>query len=130
MTFERKSVEVRVCIDAPAAVPARPACTVRRARAPQSRPSKNEPPACMTTLKREPGTTLHRQLFLVLRDQIHGGRFAQGDLIPTEDALEALYGVSRITVRRAVADLEAEGLVRKQPGRGTFVTGAAPAARP
>ena len=74
-------------------------------------------------LQREPGTALHRQLFLVLREQIHVGHVSTGQPIPTEDELGALYGVSRITVRRAVADLASEGLVEKLPGRGTFVTG-------
>jgi GntR family transcriptional regulator len=75
----------------------------------------------MTVLKREPGTALHRQLFMVLRDQITRGLYSPGDLIPKEDELGSRFGVSRITVRRAVSDLEQLGLVEKQPGRGTFV---------
>jgi GntR family transcriptional regulator len=74
-----------------------------------------------TLLRREPGTALHRQLFLVLRNEIAQGTYAPGDVIAPEDELCARFGVSRITVRRAVADLEALGLVEKQPGRGTFV---------
>lgn len=72
-------------------------------------------------LRREPGTALHRQLFMVLRDQIVQGVYAVGELIPAEDALCAQFDVSRITVRRAVSDLESLGWVQKQPGRGTFV---------
>jgi GntR family transcriptional regulator len=75
----------------------------------------------MTVLRREPGTALHRQLFMVLRDQITRGLYNPGDLIPKEDELGSRFGVSRITVRRAVSDLEQLGLVEKQPGRGTFV---------
>lgn len=75
----------------------------------------------MTVLRREPGTALHRQLFMVLRDQITRGLYQAGDLIPKEDDLCARFGVSRITVRRAVTDLEQLGLVEKRPGRGTFV---------
>jgi len=78
-------------------------------------------PDSPSRLQRSPGTALHRQLYIVLRDQIMRGHFAPGAAIPTETDLESLFGVSRITVRRAVADLEAHGLVRKSPGKGTFV---------
>ncbi|KQP16243.1 GntR family transcriptional regulator [Pseudorhodoferax sp. Leaf265] len=80
-------------------------------------------------LRRTPGTALHRQLFVVLRDQIAQGVYPLGSLIPAEDALCAQFDVSRITVRRAVADLEQLGLVEKLPGRGTFVRAAPRAAR-
>ena len=67
------------------------------------------------------GTSLHRQLFLVLRDQIMQGLFPDGAL-PKEEALCERFGVSRITVRRALADLAAQGLVERRHGRGTFVS--------
>lgn len=44
-----------------------------------------------------------------------------GDRMPTEDALISEFGVSRITVRRAVQNLAARGLVVTKPGSGTFV---------
>ncbi len=81
-------------------------------------------------LRREPGTALHRQLFMVLRDQIAQGAYRVGELIPAEDALCAQFDVSRITVRRAVSDLEHLGLVEKRPGRGTFVRAVPRAQRP
>ena len=84
----------------------------------------------ITVLRREPGTALHRQLFMVLRDQITRGLYSPGDLLPNEDELCGLFGVSRITVRRAVSDLERLGLVEKQPGRGTFVRVDPQVARP
>ncbi len=46
------------------------------------------------------GMPLHRQLYLVLRDQIVSGAVSSGDPLPSEQELGALYGVSRITVRR------------------------------
>lgn len=44
-----------------------------------------------------------------------------GDLLPSEQELCQRFGVSRGTIRRAFDDLERDGLVSRQPGRGTFV---------
>ena len=55
------------------------------------------------------GVPLHRQLFLVLHDEIDRGVIAPGDALPTEQALCEQFGVSRITVRRALADLAEQG---------------------
>ncbi|GAK69647.1 phosphonate metabolism transcriptional regulator PhnF [Agrobacterium rubi] len=52
------------------------------------------------------------------------GAIAEGtinDQLPTEVALASHYGVNRHTVRRAIAVLSAEGLLRAERGRGTFV---------
>ena len=67
------------------------------------------------------GMALHRQLFLVLRDQIVRGAFPPGMALPTEAALGHQYGVSRITVRRALQDLSNEGYVERRHGVGTYV---------
>jgi GntR family transcriptional regulator len=67
------------------------------------------------------GVTLHRQLFLVLRDQITRGTREPGSVLPSEAALGEQFGVSRITVRRALQDLADQGYVRRRHGRGTFV---------
>jgi len=67
------------------------------------------------------GTVLHRQIFLMLRDQILQGVFGVSRILPTEDALCSRYGVSRITVRRALGDLAAQGFVVRHHGKGTFV---------
>lgn len=75
------------------------------------------------SLIRTPGTTLHRQIFLVLRDGIVQGTYPPGTALPKEEALVKLFGVARVTVRRALADLEAEGLVQRRHGLGTFVRG-------
>ncbi len=58
---------------------------------------------------------LYYQLGSVLREQITSGRFTPGDRIPTEAELAGEYGVSRITVRQALAALEEEGLIRAPP---------------
>jgi GntR family transcriptional regulator len=66
-------------------------------------------------------TPLYYRVREALRDRIRRGEFLPGARLPTEDALCRAYGVSRITVIRALRDLVAEGLVERRQGRGTFV---------
>lgn len=68
------------------------------------------------------GTLLHRQLFVVLKEQIVSGRYHSGDRLPTQDELCRQFSISRITVRRALTDLQDEGLIRNAQGVGAFVT--------
>lgn len=70
------------------------------------------------------GVSLHRQVFLVLRDRITRGVYPAQSALPTEEALCEEFGVSRITVRRALADLAAQGLVGRKQGMRSFVQGA------
>jgi GntR family transcriptional regulator len=72
-------------------------------------------------LSADAGVPLHRQLFLVLRDEIVRGALDPGEALPTEQALCDQFGVSRITVRRALADLSEEGLITRKHGVGSFV---------
>lgn len=85
-----------------------------------------------TPLNRQQGDLLHRQLFLALREQIRRGVYPEGSTIPPEDQLGRMFGVSRITVRRAVSELVDAGWVEKRMGRGTFVlaNGPRPEAQP
>lgn len=80
-----------------------------------------------TNLSRS-GTSLHRQVYLVLRDRLLSGTFAPREQLPPEPVLCEQFGVSRITLRRAVADLADDGLLQRVQGRGTFVTARAPEA--
>ena len=59
----------------------------------------------------------YHQIYLVLREQLHEGRFAQG--LPGELALMRQFGVARVTVRRALQELAGEGLIARERGRGT-----------
>lgn len=59
----------------------------------------------------------YHQIYLVLREQLEEGRFADG--VPGEMQLTREYGVARVTVRKALERLEAEGLIERSPGRGT-----------
>ncbi|MCV7309733.1 GntR family transcriptional regulator [Mycobacterium paraffinicum] len=73
------------------------------------------------------GVPLHRQLFLVLHDEIDRGVIAPGDALPTEQTLCDQFGVSRITVRRALADLAEQGYIERRHGVGSFVRPHGPA---
>ena len=72
---------------------------------------------------REPGTTVHAQIEDWLAGQIATGALAPGDRLPTEQDLAAWFGVSRMTLRHALAELARRGLVTRAVGRrgGTFV---------
>ena len=59
----------------------------------------------------------YHQIYLVLREQLHEGPFADG--LPAETALSLHFGAGRVTVRRALEQLAAEGLIIRQAGRGT-----------
>lgn len=67
-----------------------------------------------------------RRIYLLLRDRISSGAFSAGDRLPGEPDLAAAYGVSRVTIRRALDQLALEKMVERRPGVGTFVR--APAA--
>ena len=64
---------------------------------------------------------LYVQLKNIVQRQIMSGELLPGASLQSEPALGRAYGVSRITVRQALDELEAEGLIRREPGRGTFV---------
>jgi GntR family transcriptional regulator len=65
---------------------------------------------------------LYHQLKQILLGKIQQGEFSAGEAIPTESALQEQYGVSRITVRRALSELTSDGYLIRQPGKGTYVT--------
>ena len=65
---------------------------------------------------------LYVQIKDTLRAQILDGTYAPHSQMPSEHELCALFGVSRITVRQALGDLQKEGLVFKLHGKGTFVS--------
>ncbi len=55
-----------------------------------------------------------------LKDGLGAGTWAPGALMPSEAELVAQFGVSRMTVNRALKELQAEGLVERSQGVGTF----------
>lgn len=66
-------------------------------------------------------TPMHLIISEKLRKQIDTGEYAEGDQLPSEFDLGQLFGVSRTTVRRAIANLINQGLVETQQGKGIFV---------
>jgi GntR family transcriptional regulator len=73
-------------------------------------------------LRTDQPAPLYHQLYLVVKRKIEGGDLRQGALLPAEKDIAAFFSVSRITVKRALDDLEAEGYVSRHRGRGTHVT--------
>lgn len=68
----------------------------------------------------------HRQVYTALWREIHSGRLQKGERLPSEAELVRTFGASRITVGRAVRDLQRDGLVERRAGSGTFVSTARP----
>ena len=78
----------------------------------------------MKQLSIDPKSPIPRyyQLYNFLRGRIRAGEFQAGDALPSERQLVQDYGVSRITVVKAIDTLEKDGLIERQHGRGNFVT--------
>jgi GntR family transcriptional regulator of arabinose operon len=66
-------------------------------------------------------TPKYRQVYSTLRRDIQSGRLKGGDRLPSEADLVRQFGASRITVGRAVRELQTAGLVDRKAGSGTFV---------
>src|SRR5499433_963212 len=66
-------------------------------------------------------TLLYARVETVLASEFADGDLKVGDQLPTEDSLIGRFGVSRITVRRAIQNLVGRGLVEIRRGKGTFV---------
>ena len=64
---------------------------------------------------------LYEQIIQDLRQKIEDGTFKPGDQIGPQQELAKQYGVSLITVKNAIAQLVAEGLLFSRPAKGTFV---------
>ncbi len=74
------------------------------------------------TIDRNLPIPLYFQLKQLLLGKIDSGEFKEGDALPTEQQIQEMYQLSRTTVRQALSELEEEGRITRQRGRGTFVT--------
>jgi GntR family transcriptional regulator len=63
---------------------------------------------------------LHHQIYLTLKNELISGHFRQDEPFPDELILSKKFRVSRMTLRRALASLQQEGLIVRRPGIGTF----------
>jgi GntR family transcriptional regulator len=63
---------------------------------------------------------LYHRVYVILLQKITDGSFPEGRPMPGEDELALGFGVSRVTIRKAIERLGREGLVLRQRGRGTF----------
>ncbi len=68
------------------------------------------------------GLPLYLQIEEDIRSKIHSHLLAPGDKIPSEEDLAKSYGVSRMTARRAISELDQKGLLFQRAGVGTFVS--------
>ncbi len=63
----------------------------------------------------------YQTIYKQLKDKIENGEYKQGNKLKTEKELQEEYGVSRDTIRKALANLEYEDYIVKRPALGTFV---------
>jgi DNA-binding LacI/PurR family transcriptional regulator len=67
------------------------------------------------------GTPKYKQIYDSLQKAISSGRYAPRQRLPSESELVAAHGASRITVNRALRDLQVEGVIERRAGSGSFV---------
>ncbi len=70
----------------------------------------------------EAPTPLYLQLKAALEERIRTGALSPGQALPSERRLAEMLGVSRLTVRRALDELVAGGVLTRRQGSGTYVT--------
>lgn len=68
-------------------------------------------------------TPLYEQVMNDIKRDIVDGKYESKKRLPTEDQFSEKYGVSRITIRRAINELCSQGIIVKKQGKGTFVCG-------
>lgn len=66
-------------------------------------------------------TPIWKSIALTLSGEIAAGHYRPGDKLPTEAVLAARFSVNRHTVRRALQDLQEQGLTQSRRGAGVFV---------
>lgn len=78
---------------------------------------------CLMTnvLERDSATPLYVQLEQILHERIVSGQWAPGQRIPSENELNKMFGLSRMTVRGVLTKLVGDGLLVRVPGKGTYV---------
>ncbi|MFJ4211058.1 GntR family transcriptional regulator [Paenarthrobacter sp. NPDC089675] len=72
-------------------------------------------------IERNSAVPLYQQLEDILYAKISAGEWAPGERIPSENELNRIYGLSRMTVRGVLNKLTSEGVLVRVPGKGTYV---------
>lgn len=65
----------------------------------------------------------YHQITTDLTERVDNGEWKLGDRLPSETLLAEQYGVSRLTLRQALADLENRGIIKRVQGKGAYLTG-------
>jgi GntR family transcriptional regulator len=73
---------------------------------------------------------IYRQIVRQITDALAGGRMRAGEKLPSHRDLAARLVIAPLTVKKAYDELEREGLIRTQRGRGTFVSERIPSMDP
>lgn len=76
----------------------------------------------MSPLDKQLPVPLYHQLKCTLIAAIESGEWQAGQRLPNEGKLAETFGISKVTVRQALRDLSEVGYVRREQGRGTFVS--------
>lgn len=74
------------------------------------------------TIDRDSQQKLYVQIHQIIKGKIEKGEWTVGKLIPSEDELCKIFDVSKATVRLAIYELVRTGYLKRQQGKGTFVT--------
>ncbi|MEM3112270.1 MAG: GntR family transcriptional regulator [Candidatus Anstonellales archaeon] len=82
---------------------------------------KGETPILRVPIFRESAIPLYYQIENIIKEKINSGEYQPGDLLPTEEQLCNSFGVSRITVRKALSSLERDGLIHRKRGYGSII---------
>jgi GntR family transcriptional regulator len=75
-------------------------------------------------LERDSAVPLYAQLEEILTERIKSGEWSPDHRIPSENELNRIFGLSRMTVRGVLTKMVNDGLLLRVPGKGTFVTSA------
>jgi len=65
---------------------------------------------------------LYEKVYYTLKEQIIHGKYAEGDLLPSENELCRRHTINRSTARQALGKLEEEGYLLRHHGKGRIVT--------
>ena len=76
----------------------------------------------MVAVDKESRIPIYLQLKELIKERILQGEYRPGQLIPSERELCMQYGISRMTARQAIGELQNEGYLYKLQGKGTFVS--------